>query len=70
MGKNFMNLKTKTLNKIPVTVIVSVKMKALNLPCLEKLKRFHKLLWIDSVGTDDTLDIAAAKGQSYSLLEW
>jgi hypothetical protein len=38
-----MNLKTKTLNKIPVTVIVSVKMKALG-ALSGKTKTFSKLL--------------------------
>jgi glycosyltransferase involved in cell wall biosynthesis len=49
------------LNKIPITVIVSVKNEALNLPsCLEKLQRFAQIILVDSGSTDETITIATA----------
>jgi glycosyltransferase involved in cell wall biosynthesis len=59
------------LNKIPVTVIVSVKNEALNLPsCLEKIKRFAQIIVVDSGSTDDTLSIATAMGAEVLQFVW
>jgi glycosyltransferase involved in cell wall biosynthesis len=59
------------LNKIPITVIVSVKNEALNLPsCLEKLKRFQQIIVVDSGSTDDTLSICAAMGAEVLQFSW
>lgn len=59
------------MNKIPVTVIVSVKNEALNLPsCLEKLKRFDQIIVVDSGGTDYTINIASAMGAKVLQFEW
>jgi hypothetical protein len=45
-GKNFMNLKTKNIDKIPVTVIVSVKVTLV--PSCGKAKTFSQVIVIDS----------------------
>jgi glycosyltransferase involved in cell wall biosynthesis len=59
------------LNKIPISVIVSVKNEALNLPsCLDKLKRFDQIVVVDSGSTDDTTIIAAAMGAEVLQFEW
>lgn len=59
------------MNKIPITVIVSVKNEALNLPsCLEKLKRFSQIIVVDSGSTDDTIAIAIAKGAEVLQFDW
>jgi glycosyltransferase involved in cell wall biosynthesis len=59
------------LNKIPITVIVSVKNEALNLPnCLAKLDRFNQLLIIDSGSTDDTVTIAKEFGAEIAQFVW
>jgi glycosyltransferase involved in cell wall biosynthesis len=59
------------LNKIPITVIVSVKNEALNLPsCLDKLKRFDQIIVVDSGSTDDTLNIATAMGAEVLQFTW
>jgi glycosyltransferase involved in cell wall biosynthesis len=59
------------LNKIPLTVIVSVKNEALNLPsCLEKLKSFAQLIVVDSGSTDATMDIANAMGAEVLQFHW
>lgn len=59
------------MNKIPITVIVSVKNEALNLPsCLEKLKRFAQIIVVDSGSSDDTLSIAAAMGAEVLQFVW
>ncbi|AXB58507.1 glycosyltransferase family 2 protein [Flavobacterium fluviale] len=59
------------MNKIPITVIVSVKNEALNLPsCLDKLKRFDQIIVVDSGSTDDTTTIAEAKGAEVLQFRW
>jgi glycosyltransferase involved in cell wall biosynthesis len=59
------------LNKIPITVVVSVKNEELNLPsCLEKLTRFAQIIVVDSGSTDDTRSIAAAMGAEVLQFEW
>lgn len=59
------------MNKIPITVIVSVKNEALNLPsCLEKLKRFNQLIVVDSGSTDNTISIAKEMGAEVLQFQW
>jgi len=59
------------LNKIPISVIVSVKNEAQNLPsCLGKLKRFSQVIVVDSGSTDDTIDIAKAMGAEVLQFQW
>lgn len=59
------------MNKIPVTVIVSVKNEELNLPsCLEKLIRFAQIVVVDSGSTDATMDIATAMGAEVIQFQW
>jgi glycosyltransferase involved in cell wall biosynthesis len=59
------------LNKIPITVIVSVKNEALNLPsCLEKLQRFAQIILVDSGSTDETITIATAMGAEVLQFVW
>lgn len=59
------------MNKIPISVIVSVKNEALNLPsCLDKLKRFAQLIVVDSGSTDDTTFISEAMGAEVLQFQW
>ena len=59
------------MNKIPISVIVSVKNEALNLPsCLEKLNRFAQIIVVDSGSTDDTMAIATAMGAEVIQFNW
>ena len=59
------------MNKIPLTVIVSVKNEELNLPsCLEKLKRFAQIIVVDSGSTDATMEIAVAMGAEVLQFQW
>lgn len=59
------------MNKIPITVIVSVKNEALNLPsCLEKLNRFSQIVIVDSGSTDDTVVIAERMGAEVVQFQW
>jgi glycosyltransferase involved in cell wall biosynthesis len=59
------------LNKIPITVIVSVKNEELNLPsCLEKLMRFAQIVVMDSGSTDATMDIATAMEAEVVQFQW
>ena len=59
------------MNKIPITVIVSVKNEALNLPsCLEKLKRFDQIIVVDSGSTDNTTTIATNMGAEVLQFQW
>lgn len=59
------------MNKIPITVIVSVKNEALNLPaCLQKLQQFSQLMVIDSCSTDETPEIARAHGAEVHVFKW
>lgn len=66
-----MTLKQEAMNKIPISVVVSVKNEALNLPaCLDKLTRFDQVLVVDSGSTDDTMDIAKAMGAEVLQFQW
>ena len=59
------------MSKIPITVIVSVKNEALNLPaCIEKLKQFAQIIVVDSGSTDDTKSIATNMGAEVLEFEW
>ncbi|GIZ10041.1 glycosyltransferase family 2 protein [Flavobacterium sp. UMI-01] len=59
------------MNKIPVTVIVSVKNEALNLPsCLEKLMQFAQIIVVDSGSTDGTQNIALSMGAEVIEFKW
>jgi glycosyltransferase involved in cell wall biosynthesis len=59
------------LNKIPISVIVSVKNEALNLPsCLDKLKRFTQIIVVDSGSTDETVTIASGMGAEVLQFQW
>lgn len=59
------------MNKIPITVVVSVKNEALNLPsCLEKLERFDQVIVVDSGSTDETMNIAKDMGAEVLQFEW
>ena len=59
------------MNNLPITVIVSVKNEALNLPsCLEKLERFDQIIVVDSGSTDDTIAIATALGAEVLQFNW
>ena len=59
------------MNKIPITVIISVKNEALNLPsCLEKLNRFNQIIIVDSSSTDATLSIATTLGAEVLQFVW
>lgn len=59
------------MNKIPITVILSVKNEALNLPsCLVKLKRFDQIIVVDSGSNDDTIAIATTFGAEVLQFNW
>lgn len=59
------------MNKISITVIISAKNEALNLPtCLEKLKRFDQIIVVDSGSTDSTIDIANNMGAEVLQFNW
>ena len=59
------------MNKIPISVILSVKNEALNLPfCLDKLKRFDQIVVVDSGSTDDTGRIAKDMGAEVIQFQW
>ena len=59
------------MNKIPISVIVSVKNEELNLPsCLDKLQQFDQIIVVDSGSTDDTIAIAKTKGAEVLQFEW
>ncbi|SMP28193.1 glycosyltransferase family 2 protein [Flavobacterium hercynium] len=59
------------MNKIPISVIVSVKNEALNLPsCLDKLKRFTQIIVVDSGSTDETVTIASGMGAEVLQFQW
>lgn len=59
------------MNKIPISVIVSVKNEAQNLPfCMDKLKRFSQIIVVDSGSTDDTIIIAKAMGAEVVQFQW
>lgn len=59
------------MNKIPVTVIVSVKNEELNLPhCLAKLSAFDEVLVVDSKSTDATPQIIERFGYTRIVFDW
>ena len=59
------------MNKVPVTVIVSVKNEELNLSsCLQKLERFDQIIVVDSESTDETITIAKAMGAEVLQFVW
>lgn len=56
-------------NKIPISVIVSVKNEELNLPdCLDKLESFSEVIVVDSMSTDKTPEIV--KSYDYQLVNF
>lgn len=57
------------MDKIPATVVVSVKNEELNLPhCLDKLKRFSEVLVVDSQSNDNTPKIV--EQYDYKLIDF
>lgn len=59
------------MNKVPITVVVSVKNEELNLPsCLEKLERFDQIIVVDSGSTDETIAIATTMGAEVLQFQW
>jgi glycosyltransferase involved in cell wall biosynthesis len=59
------------LNKISITVILSVKNEELNLPsCLETLARFNQIIVVDSASTDQTINIALNKDAEVVQFQW
>lgn len=59
------------MNKIPVTVIVSVKNEELNLPhCLDKLNQFSEVVVVDSESTDRTPQIVDDFGFKLVNFNW
>ena len=59
------------MNKIPITVIVSVKNEALNLPsCLGKIQRFAQIIVVDSGSTDATITIAEEMNAEVLQFKW
>jgi glycosyltransferase involved in cell wall biosynthesis len=64
-------LNTDPLNKIPITVILSVKNEELNLPlCLDNLSRFNQVIVVDSGSTDQTINIALNKDAEVVQFQW
>ncbi len=54
---------SKPTQHLPITVIIGVKNEAANLPkCLDALKRFERVVVVDSHSSDSTPDIARAHG--------
>ena len=57
--------------RLPVTVAVPVRNEERGLPaCLERLKRFERVVVIDSDSTDRTCDIARAHGAEVVQFAW
>jgi len=60
-----------SIDKIALTVIVSVKNEELNLPyCIEKLNRFNQIIVVDSGSTDSTTSIATSMGAEVLQFNW
>lgn len=58
-------------NKIPITVIVSVKNEELNLPdCLNQLKPFSEVIVVDSISTDKTPEIVGSYNYQLVNFNW
>lgn len=58
-------------NKIPVSVVVSVKNEELNLPyCLNKLNNFDEVVVVDSSSTDKTPEIVKKFGFKLVDFKW
>ena len=58
-------------NKIPISVLVSVKNEELNLPiCLENLLSFSQVIVVDSNSTDKTPEIAESFGYKLVNFNW
>ena len=59
------------MNKIPISVIVSVKNEELNLPiCLSKLNDFDEVIVVDSLSTDNTPNIVKKFGFKLVNFKW
>ena len=57
--------------KLPITVVIPVKNEGRNLPqCLSKLRRFVKIIVVDSGSTDNTKDIAESFGCEFVTFNW
>ena len=57
--------------RLPVTVVIPVKNEERNLArCLDRLKRFAKIVVIDSGSTDRTREIAQEHGCEFVLFLW
>jgi glycosyltransferase involved in cell wall biosynthesis len=57
--------------RLPVTVVIPVKNEERNLArCLDRLKRFAKIVVIDSGSTDRTREIAQEHGCEFVLFRW
>lgn len=57
--------------RLPVTVVIPVKNEERNLArCLDRLKRFAKIVVIDSGSTDRTREIAQEHGCEFILFRW
>lgn len=57
--------------RLPVTVVIPVKNEERNLArCLDRLKRFAKIVVVDSGSTDRTREIAQEHGCEFVLFRW
>ncbi len=59
------------IDKIPITVVVSVKNEEINLPsCLDKLNNFDEVIVVDSLSTDRTPEIVKEFGFRLVNFKW
>lgn len=59
------------MEKIPISIVVSVKNEELNLPlCLEKLNSFSEVVVVDSQSTDKTPEIVKSFGFKLIDFKW
>ncbi len=57
--------------RLPVTVVIPVKNEERNLArCLDRLKRFDKIVVVDSGSTDRTREIAQEHGCEFVSFRW
>ncbi|MBU6210408.1 MAG: glycosyltransferase, partial [Planctomycetes bacterium] len=57
--------------RLPVTVAIPVRNEARGLAaCLERLKRFERVVVIDSNSTDRTCDVARTHGADVLQFQW